>query len=369
VLLALILLTLQDARALVRAGVVENDRAKIVEGVAAYYHVSEHNPPPHLIADAYVRLATARDNDELARALLGVRFFEEAALIAAPDSDVARYAAMLQRMRALTQNARQREPAALRRALGRELATMWPKLSFDAAVAQMEKEYGGVLQVHGRDALIAHKILDKALLVDQYGHKGRVRFVVLDGVVSNGEGDRIGGTGNAKAIYQVRPPFADGPLWMWDRVQAKTPATQVGQRLQLQYLEQVLAATQTRDAFIARIERDAFHYIMVLHEGRHAIDDALHVNLQTWELEYRAKLSQVALTETAARVSAADIFAGPKDDTPHGRANAKLVRDLTRWMKTNAPHLTIDQFDQLTDEQIRGAFRSLDPLAKGKRPE
>jgi hypothetical protein len=378
-LATLVLLTsLVDARALVRAGVTENDRPKIVEGVTAYYNITPENAPPPLIVAAFARLRAARDNDELSRALLGVRFPDEAALVAPPDSAVATYTAMLQRMRDVVSAHYRRKfaPGALQRELARELRTLWPKLSFDEARAQMEQQYGGVVILRGDQVLIAHKIRDESLLVDQYGYKGKVRFVVLDGFVTNDERNVIGGLEMGKVIYQVRPPFVDLMLRQWQRVSSgkklagdEDTVENAGRRLYDRYLEQVLAETKTQEAFLARVERDQFEFSMILHEGRHAIDEVLHQPWQPWEGEYRAKLSQVALTSgPVVRVAAADVLSGVKDQTPHGRANAQLVRDLARWMKANTPDLGgITRFDRLTDDQIRAAFRSLDPLAKAKR--
>jgi hypothetical protein len=365
VLIALLLLALTDA-----------DRANLVERVTAYYQITPENPPPPLIAEAYAQLATARNDDELSRALLGVRFYEEAARIAPPDSEVARYAAMLQRMRAIVSDHYKRKfaPGALERALGRELRTLWPKLSYDDARAAMEQQYGGVIVVRGHNAFIAHKIRDESLLVDQYGHRGKVRFVVLDGFVTSDENNQIGGIGSAKVIYRVRPAFVELAARQWEyatnpsKPSEEDTVENTAKRLHRQYLERVLADTKTREAFIARFERDEFHFTMVLHEGRHAIDDVLNVRLQPWEGEYRAKLSQVALSDAAVRMAAADVLAGTKDNSPHGRANARLVRDLDAWMKKNVPNAGgINHFDELSDEQIRTAFRSLDPLAKRRR--
>jgi hypothetical protein len=284
---------------------------------------------------------------------------------------------MLQRMRAVVNDHYKRRfaPGALERALARELRTLWPKLSFDDARAAMEEKYGGVILIRDGEVLIAHEISDETLLVDQYGHRGNVRFVVLDGFVTSDERNQIGGLGGAKVIYRMRPSFAAMPARQWEYATSAPKGIDgetvesAGRRLHRQYLERVLAETKTRDAFMARFERDEFHFTMVLHEGRHAVDEVLGVNVQPWELEYRAKLSQVALSEgVVARIAAADVLAGVKDQSPHGRANARLVRDLARWMKANAPELGgVEHFDRLTDEQIRAAFRSLDPLAKRGR--
>ncbi|HEY0141821.1 MAG TPA: hypothetical protein VGF48_13060 [Thermoanaerobaculia bacterium] len=386
---------LEPARLLARAGLLAGDRVVMMEGIDGYYHVSQFSGPPQLIAAAYAQLASAPDDASLARALAGIRFFDEAALVAPPQSEIARYAAMLQRMEAIAdehyrQTALGNESArALKKALAAELKRLWPTLDFDDAVAEMGKRFGGYLilgETGGfADTHIAHKVADGALAVEQYGHKATVRFIVLDGVVSNGfqswrtdgrSGD--GGWGTKAEIYQVRPLYADDPLQEWmgatdPEARAKyrkegEPPTFEGleKRLRLQYLDRVRAETNTGEAFLARIEADTFHYSIHLHEGRHAIDDASGESYRTWELEYRAKLSQVALANAPRPALASIVGDTIGGDAPHGKANEKIIRELTAWLKTHAPHVkSVMQLDQLTDEQIRAAFASLDPLARG----
>ncbi len=125
------------------------------------------------------------------------------------------------------------------------------------------------------------------------------------------------------------------------------------------------AETKTRDAFLARVEADEFQYSIVLHEGRHAIDDASGDSFDVWELEYRAKLSQVALSDAPRPALASilnDVIGG---DSPHGKANQKIVGALEGWIATHAPEAGgVAHADRLTDGQIRAAFRSFEPLAK-----
>lgn len=376
----------RTTRLLAKAGVLKRDRAAMMEGIDGYYHVSPYSAPPQLIASAYAQLANAKDDAALANALAGIRFFDEAAIVA-PQSDVARYAAMLKRMeKAANEHYRQialghDSARAIRNAMTAELKSIWPKLSFDAALAEMGRLYGGYLilgQTGGfYDTHIGHKVVDREFAIEQYGRKGTVRFIVLDAIVSNGfqswrtdnkSGD--GGWGTAKEIYQVRPMYADGALGEWQRMtdpeqhakflKESEAATLEGvaRRLQLQYLQRVLAETKTREAFLARVEQEEFQYSIVLHEGRHAIDAASGEKYDSWELEYRAKLSQVALSETAARVALASII----DDTiggnsPHGKANEKIVQELGK-------RFDVMKLDALTDAQIREAMRALDPFAR-----
>ncbi|HEX8255505.1 MAG TPA: hypothetical protein VF846_20360 [Thermoanaerobaculia bacterium] len=376
---------LEPALLLVRGGVIAGDRGAIVEGARAYYHVSETAPPPHLIAGALAALANASNDAALARALAGIRFFAEAALVAPKGSDIARYAAMLGRIESIA-NEHYRQIAlgnesgrALRRNIEAELRTMWPALDFDEAVKEMGKRYGGYLilgETGGhQDTHIAHKVIDRAFHVEQYGRKAAVRFVLLDGVVSNGfqtwrtdgrSGD--GGWGTHEQIVQVRPLYADGPLSTWlgytdpeaaaeyrEKAAART-MDGLARRLRVQYLDRLRAETKTREAFLARLEADEFHYSIVLHEGRHAIDALSGDDFDTWELEYRAKLSQIALSDAPRLALASVVEDTIGGDSPHGKANEKLIGELTK-KRPSVP------FDAWSDDEIRAACRSLDPLA------
>ena len=110
---------------------------------------------------------------------------------------------------------------------------------------------------------------------------------------------------------------------------------------------------------------------IVAHEGRHAIDRRLRVDLDTWEREFRAKLSQVAFAPLPFLALRAIVNPNIGDDTPHGRANAKIMEGLVDWMRDHADEIqTLDsnlpllpQLDKLTDDRLRSAFASMDPLA------
>ena len=86
--------------------------------------------------------------------------------------------------------------------------------------------------------------------------------------------------------------------------------------------------------------------------------------------EYRAKLSEVAFAPSP-RLALIGGILSPNigDETSHGQANLRVVRDLVTWMGDHASEIDgldrsqplLPQLDLLTDEQIRDAFRSLDP--------
>jgi hypothetical protein len=60
------------------------------------------------------------------------------------------------------------------------------------------------------------------------------------------------------------------------------------------------------------------------------------------------------------------------DATPHGRANARVMYGLLKWMRQHTREIRgldasrplLPQLPLLTDTQLRAAFRSMDPLAR-----
>src|SRR5262249_716642 len=72
---------------------------------------------------------------------------------------------------------------------------------------------GGIDDMH-----YGHAVLDSTYDIEQYGHKAKVHFIALDGMVSIGYmqwqtdgGGGSGGWNSSEGIYQIRPMYADGP--------------------------------------------------------------------------------------------------------------------------------------------------------------
>jgi len=110
---------------------------------------------------------------------------------------------------------------------------------------------------------------------------------------------------------------------------------------------------------------------IIAHEGRHAIDDAFGPSLGPEEREFRAKLSEIAFAAHPKIVMSSVVHPNIGDATPHGRANARVMLGLIRWMRANASSISgldvhtpiLPQLPLLSDSQLRTAFRSMDPLA------
>lgn len=82
------------------------------------------------------------------------------------------------------------------------------------------------------------------------------------------------------------------------------------------------------------LEAEEFRVTFLGHEGQHFADKARFKNLQSWELEYRAKLTELAGADaTRARVLGKFIMdQGDDPASPHSYANRKVLGDMVRKM-------------------------------------
>ena len=135
------------------------------------------------------------------------------------------------------------------------------------------------------------------------------------------------------------------------------------------------AGGDLRRAFLAEYWRASFQQSIFIHEGRHALDRTLVRGLaRLWDsnLEYRAKLSELALADYP-RLALLNIDAETiGGDSAHGKANTKVLQGYVDWIRAHSaevkgydPRLPpLVQVDRLTDAQIRAVARGLDPIAK-----
>ncbi len=343
--------------------------------------------------------------------------------------DLVTYAAFLRRLTAITAEHDRSVAAGLdeetfETKVMQEAKTLWQSLTWDGpppafspsdALAELGRRFGTIASLGQTDGipnlLLGHSVVDETRDVEQYGHKAPLRFVQVDGMVSSGymawlthESSGTGGwSGNDGSIYQIRPMYADGPVIRWSRIadpelRAETDRQTaeetrrdaerarggsivslpgLDRRLQLQAIIELrdvlqgsgLTGAALRDAVIARLASDKFDSSIWAHEGRHAIDKTIFGIHDSAELEYRAKLSEIALARSPRMMSS--ILQPVGGDSPHGRANERVLTGVVAWMRAHAQEITgldlsqplLPQLDKLTDDQIRAAFRSLDPLA------
>jgi hypothetical protein len=131
-----------------------------------------------------------------------------------------------------------------------------------------------------------------------------------------------------------------------------------------------LQGDRLRKEFISAVERAIVDSSIYAHEGRHLIDAQLGIT-DNVELEYRAKLAEVAFAPIPRLAFRAILSDEIGKDTVHGLANLRVVKGIVAWMQANSGKINgidtarplLPQFDLLTDEQMRELMRSMDPLA------
>jgi len=366
----------------------------------------------------------------LAAALAGARLYEAAALVSPLGSELVEYARFCRHMeqtadeyyrRALVSGA---SPDELTRAYIHAERELWPRLTWRGtpppfypagADAELGRRFGAVFQlgITGGyyDMHMGHVVGEENRIVTQYGHSARVTFLVIDGVVTNGlqswAWDDAGGHGGWQrrdTIVQVRPMFVEHALSLFVSGDAVRRAHEQASIASDSILDLTIARSDSigylpgvasrlrrdgRDAlfdslrhadvpdsllgreFVRVATRLIRESSIIAHEGRHAIDDALGA-FTPEEREFRAKLSEIAFAARPKIVMSSIIHPNIGDATPHGRANARVMYGLIRWMRAHAAEIrgfdvnqpVLTQLPLLTDDQFRRAFRSMDPLAR-----
>jgi hypothetical protein len=295
-----------------------------------------------------------------------------------------------------------------------------PRFSLDSAPPELDRRFGAVVNLGEtagyQDLHFGHRVLDERRTVQQYGHTGSVRFVALDAIVSNGfqswawDGRaQHGGWGNKELIVQIRPAYVDSPVRAWREVTEPTTVRRIADEIRADSVADLSRSRETPVAYFpsvaGRLRRDGLLALLnslrgagytsleletaferelgaamlessiFAHEGRHAIDDGLGIDLSSEEREYRAKLSEIAFASHPKVNLGGIISSNAGDDTPHGKANLRVMQGLDRWMRGHASEIArldasaplLPQLPLLTDAQLKAAFASLDPLAHEAR--
>ncbi|HEX5724242.1 MAG TPA: hypothetical protein VFX98_02180, partial [Longimicrobiaceae bacterium] len=385
----------------------------------------------------------------LVRALADSRFFDAAAALAlepGPDgatpaagdpraAEIVAYAGFLAELERATDEyyrrtaLKQGNHRAWRREVTELGRALWPRLAWEGTVPdyfdvrlieEVDRRFGAVINLGEtagyEDLHMGHRVVDERRTVSQYGREAPVRFVSLDGIVSNGfqswawDGNAAhGGWQGRQGIVQVRPGYVGEPRRVWfdltdpearrrgdvriaadsaaDAERARTTPVaffpSVTGRMRRDARQALLDSLRTAGLDGAALEAAFQHALgeavqessIFAHEGRHAIDATLG-RFSAEELEFRAKLSEVAFAPRPRLALDGIMSAILGDRTPHGRANERIMRGVVEWMKAHAGEIAgldasaplLPQLPRLSDEQLRRAFASLDPLAGGTPP-
>jgi hypothetical protein len=302
----------------------------------------------------------------------------------------------------------------------------WPKLewpappppfSVDTFNAELARRFGAHMTLGNTagysDLHFGHRVVDDERSIVQHGERADFRYISLDGMASNGfqtwawDGASMHGgwSTGTHLVVQVRPSYAQTPLRMWR--EASDSAEQLDERRRIlidsaadweraarnptAYLPGLalrlhrdgreallrsltargLSGTLLRETFVTTFANALAESAIFAHEGRHAIDARLIPGEDAAEKEFRAKLSEVVFAPVTRLALGAIVSPNSGDATPHGKANARVLTGVLAWMRTHAAEITglnrtlplQPQFTLLTDEQIKAAFLSLDPLA------
>jgi hypothetical protein len=445
---------LEPSRLLLSASLLLDQGDAALLAWRSYFHVAPGGPGPNAIAEAGTDLerilpgwrgaeATPAERIDLVRALAGSRFFAEAALVAfdprADDSvrddprvrEVVVYDRSLREVKKIAEEHYRKtilgkgDPEEFEKQVRAQASPILSAIGVDLSTPPPDEELDRLLDEHfgayvnlGRtagyaDLHLGHRVIDETRTVEQYGRKADLRFVSLDGMVSNGfqswaweSGAQHGGWAGPDTIWQVRPAYAGAALEVWRRMRSeeerakfdeevarettldddrarKDPCSYLpglAMRLQRQgnlgLLERLqgrgLTDESLRLTFLNEYERATVESSIFAHEGRHAIDQRMKTGKRpAWKSEFYAKLSEAVFT-TDPRLALGGIFyANIGDPTQHGQANRHIMKGVVRWMKKHRGEIRgldperplLPQFDLLTDGQIREAFRSMDPLA------
>lgn len=478
---------LEPARLLILAAALADDAPALFDGWRSYYLIETGDtlqpllagPRSTLRAAAVSRVsgpgAVGRQRATIAPALRDSRLFSAAAVVAlAPGSDgttlaardrqareTVTYAAFIDSVRSLTDRYYRAtalgkgNPDAWKAALDTTARRLWQQLIWPGRppaftqkkfVAELDRRLGAQINLGEtagyQDLHMGHRVLDEQRTVQQYGHTGRVRFVALDAMVSNGfqswawDGQaEHGGWATKEMIVQVRPSYASAPIRAWRETTDSGAVRRLAEEVAADSVADLARARETPVAYfpsvIERLTRDGRHALLdslrraglsgvaleadfkrevgkalvessiFAHEGRHAIDNGLGVQLslmlrRVWrvatrfllagrgheapglplegpaDLEYRAKLSEVAFAPRPRLALGGIISANAGDETPHGKANLRLLEGLHGWMREHAAEIgglhesapLLPQLPLLTDAQLKAAFASLDPFAR-----
>lgn len=252
-------------------------------------------------------------------------------------------------------------------------------------------------------------VQDDHMHIVQYGRGGDLRFIVVENMLANGYQSwlwdgwaAVGGWApDAATIVQVRPAYTNGPLQelalshpgdartrYLARIESEQPSERAAlannavatlsatsHRLTLQAVDQMAARVGADDAaFIAESWRATNQHSIFIHEGRHVLDKATYHDAHTLsdeELEFRAKLSELALSDYPRLPLASVSGVNVGDGTSHGNANARILTAFRDWMNAHTSEVAgfdasvpaLAQLDKLSDDQIRAVARSIDPDA------
>jgi hypothetical protein len=183
-------------------------------------------------------------------------------------------------------------------------------------------------------------------------------------------------------IYGVTPPLYDLLLWRGEaRSEYSVELTDAQQPVTVVFLSDFVSrgwshfATfgrsstggwATREAlFCLResydLDSESFLVSYLRHEGRHFADYEKYPALESADLEYRAKLTELAFARETALALLCDftVNAAPGSPAPHPRANHAVVANLSRAAFDAGDPVSPERWSTIDPDELREAARWL----------
>jgi hypothetical protein len=288
----------------------------------------------------------------------------------------------------------------LRPAFFAEARKHYPDLqSEEAFLRELRERFGARISFFRFGLEFGHAVVDQEIAFEQYGRKAKVRDIAVDSMISNGyvtwysDGREIIGGWADGGVIRVR---RDDALRAWAglsnpefdrrivRLTAQDEETArkdpyaylegLGQRMWQRASREVLdelrakglAGAELRLAFLRQWQSEEDAHVAA-HEARHLIDPPN----APYNREWTAALSRVIFGPRPAMGMRGIIAPNiARKDGGSGEGNRRIMQDLVAWIEKHAGEIKgldrtrplLPQFDLLTNEQIREAFRGMDPL-------
>jgi hypothetical protein len=130
-----------------------------------------------------------------------------------------------------------------------------------------------------------------------------------------------------------------------------------------------LAEAEQRMRFLAELDAVWMEGPALAHEGRHVIDFRAGISTLP-DIEVTAKLAEIAFCRYPGIPLGFNVLHPNVGASGHGEANLIVTQGLVTWMELHANEIAgldasrplLPQLDLLTDDQLRAAARSMDPL-------
>lgn len=265
----------------------------------------------------------------------------------------------------------------------------------------------------------SHIIMTSDESIEQYGRTQSMHCVTLDSFICNGYGDWLMGFTGAALGGWASPPsgfaevrvdyplnifeaFVDPDLYREyiserlpglateDEARARTNAcgyfpglalrlfVRGNERLLERLKAEGLSGVELRTAFLQERQRLLRPAHILAHEGRHVFDMSDKPGGYSGaELEFRAKCSEIVFAPDPLLIAGVGNIFSPnigRKDNGHGSANTRIMKLLADWMKVHSAEIAaldesrplLPQFDRLTDDQMRAAFRAMDPRGQAE---